>query len=398
MTHDVFALDQASFRGREDDGSESTATWIDIADNDWTQKTDQNFRVRFLVQESGAGTASGTLDAQLQYNLGGAGWNNVTTSSSVVKAVASGDAGGPYDGTATVQRIGSGTFVAGTISEDGLAAQVSLSGDDETEIEFIITIIGSDVSDGNTLQLRITDASTTPSWTSTPTVTAQKPVEISADYLASAASIPEPTVWLQTQTISADYLASAASIPDPTLLGIATIDADYLPSASSVYDPTLQGIYTITPDHLASAASIPQPTLQGIATIQADYLASAAQVYDATVANASGLQNIDADYLASNASIPQPTVTGIYTMTADYLASASQVFDPTITTLATIGADYLASNAQIYQPQLTFGNTQIINADYLASNSQVYDPSLAIIGGGANKQVVGMLRCMGGMM
>lgn len=175
MTHDVFALTQVAFRGRNDNGNETTASWKANINTNWNQPVDTKFRVRFGIQESGAGTASGTLTGQLQYQLAGGGWNNVTTSSSVCRAVASGDAGGPYDGTATTEQLNqSQPFKAGSISEDGLAGAVSLAGDDETELEYVLTIQSADVTNGQALELRVNDGTTTPTWTQIPSITIQE--------------------------------------------------------------------------------------------------------------------------------------------------------------------------------------------------------------------------------
>ncbi|UCD78513.1 MAG: hypothetical protein JSW26_24375, partial [Desulfobacterales bacterium] len=77
---------QASFRARNDNGSETSATWTAAANTNWTQMVDKTFRLRFLVQDTGSAEADKTL--QLEYNLNSGGWNDVTGSSSVVKATA----------------------------------------------------------------------------------------------------------------------------------------------------------------------------------------------------------------------------------------------------------------------------------------------------------------------
>ena len=80
-------FDQDSFRGRNDDGNETTATWIASTNSDWSQVMDTNFRMRFVVQETGDG-AQADQTFQLEYNLNGGGWNDVTGASSVVRATA----------------------------------------------------------------------------------------------------------------------------------------------------------------------------------------------------------------------------------------------------------------------------------------------------------------------
>jgi hypothetical protein len=164
------AFDQDSFRGRSDDGNETTATWKASANVGWTQVMDENFRMRFVVQETGDGAAVDKT-FQLEYNLNGGGWNDVNGSSSVVRAWASPSMA---DGTDTTQQVGAGTFVtpnAGFDEVNGLAGGTSLdfSGSDEVEVEYCLQIRSADVSDSDTIQLRVKGLD---SYTNTPTITA----------------------------------------------------------------------------------------------------------------------------------------------------------------------------------------------------------------------------------
>jgi trimeric autotransporter adhesin len=157
---------QAAFRGRDDDGSQTAATWKDVANANWSQNVDENFRVRFAVTNGGM---TGTLIPQLQYNLGGAGWNNVTTTSDVVRAVTSTHF--THDDT-TTQQISAGTFTAGRMSATGTATGIAYGALGDTEAEYNLQIRSADVADGNTIQLRvINDATALDTYTNTPTVT-----------------------------------------------------------------------------------------------------------------------------------------------------------------------------------------------------------------------------------
>ena len=163
-------FDQASFRGRNDDGNETTATWIASTNLNWSQVMDTNFRVRFVVQETGDG-AQADKTFQLEYNLNGGGWNDVTGASSVVRATASPNVADAAD---TTQQVGSGTFVtpnAGFDEVNGLAGGTSLdfSGSDEVEVEYSVQIRSADVSDSDTIQLRVKGLD---SYTNTPSITA----------------------------------------------------------------------------------------------------------------------------------------------------------------------------------------------------------------------------------
>ena len=417
LAHNQAATDQVNFRFYD-----SSGTAVAAQDTDPTTLTTDT-AYRFMVQIDNGGDIDETSwTYEIQYNLNAAGWNNITTSSSVVKAVGA----GLTDTSATSDTLtgGLGTFVAGENSTDGVTAAMVITTGNHTEHQFGIEIISTDVVDGDSIDIRCTNNSYTAldAYTSNPTITVNEPAAtqtINADYLASAATVAQPTLSYPPQTLNADYLASASAVYDPTLSGIATItadylasasavyqsaftaevtltsdylasnavipqpslnittalviDADYLASASTVYQPTLGGEVTLTSDYLASASTVYQPTMGGQVTLTADYLASAATVYDPTL---TGVVTINADYLASASTVFDPTLSGITTIAADYLASASQAYEPTISIGQTIAPDYLASSSIIYQPVLS--TIQNINADYLPSSSQVYNATLLI--------------------
>lgn len=160
-------LEQASFRGRNDDGSQTTATWKDSVNTNWRQAVTTNFRVRFLVKHTGGAT---TPTFQLEYNKNSGGWNSVTTASSVCKAVNSTSI---TDGEATTQQVGAGTFVTGEMSEDGITAAISIgAATNETEVEYVLQLVSTDVTFGDTIELRVTNAGVALDiYTNTPAIT-----------------------------------------------------------------------------------------------------------------------------------------------------------------------------------------------------------------------------------
>lgn len=146
-------LVQTAFRFRNDDGSETTATWRQIESVTDITPVDTTFRVRIQVEENATG--SGSCGGQLQVALGAAGsFQNVTTSSTIAKAVSSANVS---DGTATTNQL-TNVYAAGqaggTISTDGLATAVTLSAT-AAEFEFVVQIVGADVNDGDLLTFRI---------------------------------------------------------------------------------------------------------------------------------------------------------------------------------------------------------------------------------------------------
>jgi len=134
MTHVTANLAQDIFRFRNDDGSETTATWSAVADTNVTISGDTNFRLRIAIRET-AGGAANNVPFDLQYSLNSGAYALVTTSTPV-KVVTSANV---TDGTATTQQLSSGTFVAGEIDTDGTVGNTTLEGS-STEHEWVLQL------------------------------------------------------------------------------------------------------------------------------------------------------------------------------------------------------------------------------------------------------------------
>lgn len=167
---------QKHFRGRNDDGTQTTATWKAAEDANWSFGTDTNLRVRFTIGNEGTGNKTFT-NLQLEYNKNGAGWNAVTSASSVVRSATSANV---TDATATTQQLtsGLGNFVAGEICTDGVGASKTLQSptpNEFTEYEYVVQIRSGDVSAGDTIQLRVTGngSAFNGGYSQTPTITVE---------------------------------------------------------------------------------------------------------------------------------------------------------------------------------------------------------------------------------
>ena len=169
------AWTQIAFRYRDDDESETLATWRQAINTDDTLETDTTFRIRIGVQGAHTGGAgSFDLSVQFQSQLNTDGWNNITTSSAVVKAVASADTSWTItdDDATTEQLAQSQTFVAGHMDETGSTTAVNLSETEETECELVFQIVDTDVSGGDSVGIRIIDgAGVLDTYTETPSIT-----------------------------------------------------------------------------------------------------------------------------------------------------------------------------------------------------------------------------------
>src|SRR3990167_3782643 len=138
------AWNQVSFRGRNDNGDQATATWKALQNTNWTQAVDENFRVRFEMQETAGCAATNVTNIQLQYNLNAAGWVNVTATSSVVQSVASPNVA---DAAATTDQltVGTGTFVGGGGFDEvnGIAGSTAMdvAASGHFEVEYCVQIL-----------------------------------------------------------------------------------------------------------------------------------------------------------------------------------------------------------------------------------------------------------------
>lgn len=151
----VFQCDQDSFAFYEE-GTESGSTIIGVKNAEQSLDVDTNYQCRLLIQEVG-GKFGKDVDFEFQYNLNSGGWNNITTTSSVVKAVDSADL---TEGEDCTQRIGSGSFETPNagVTEDGICGGSSLDLDAGYEVEILLSfqIVSADVSDGDEILIRVT--------------------------------------------------------------------------------------------------------------------------------------------------------------------------------------------------------------------------------------------------
>ena len=102
-----------------DDGSETGST-LGTTDADVTIDVDTIFRYRFCATETAGGTAN--QGYVLRYKLNGGGYANVGAGTPIQFAASAEDGWSIADGAATTDRLsGTGSFVTGEYSEDGVA-------------------------------------------------------------------------------------------------------------------------------------------------------------------------------------------------------------------------------------------------------------------------------------
>jgi hypothetical protein len=143
-----------------DELAESTHNWYANEDANPASSAipvDTTFLLRFNVQETGA-SAAANVDMQFQCSLNGGAFQDITTTSTIVKAVAA--AALTNAGNCTKRLSGTGTFESSGAgqTEDGLSGgnnnDIAASGCSETECG--LQIVGADAPAGSIITFRLT--------------------------------------------------------------------------------------------------------------------------------------------------------------------------------------------------------------------------------------------------
>src|SRR3990167_2572516 len=162
---------QVGFRGRNDNGNETGASWKAAENVNWSQNVAENFRVRFRIDETVAKSwVNKTWN--LYYSLNGGAYTAVNGTTPVQFAL-SGNFADSDDCTEQMTG-GTGTFLVnnnGMKEATGGSTNTGAAGD-LWETEWCLTIDPAQVADGNTITLRIYDgASAITTYSNTPSIT-----------------------------------------------------------------------------------------------------------------------------------------------------------------------------------------------------------------------------------
>lgn len=168
------AYDQDSYRFRNDDGSDAAATYKAAVNTDVSITLDENFRLRFLVQETAGGDTGNGFKIQYNHIEGTNVWTDVTAASDAARMAAS---TGLTEGADTTQQIGAGSFLAdnnGQEDGDGTTPDTGNQASQEWELEFCLQLRSATVSAGDTVQFRVVEGggAAFATYTNTPTATA----------------------------------------------------------------------------------------------------------------------------------------------------------------------------------------------------------------------------------
>lgn len=177
-----------------EDGTESGSAPIADQDIDINRNVEANSQVhlRMRVDEIGSGSAAGeaTDDYALEVSINAGGFVAVTGASTGVQS----DSGSSLtDGVATTNRAtngisdpGGGSFIAGEQEEiNGVIEDYQLTADNFTEHVWALLLIAADLSNGDTLDFRVTLNGGAPGMTNNvvPRITAEKAAALVAGSL-----------------------------------------------------------------------------------------------------------------------------------------------------------------------------------------------------------------------
>ena len=349
------------------DGTESGSTIIGTANNSQTLDADTTYLIRFVIQET-AGADGTNLTAQLEYDVNNSGtWNNVTSTSNNVRAVASTNL---TDGNDTTQRLGAGTFISpngGVDSGDGAAggAALDITANNESEVLYAIQLRSADLANNDTIQLRVAGLN---SYTNTAAATANVPNNVTVTVASDSLAITDGSVTVQADVdTNVTPSASALSITDGALTITTSTATEVTLSADSL--TLTDGALTVQAD-VDTNVTVTADTL----TITDGSLTITAQT------NANVTLSPTALTITDGSVVVQADVDTNVTISADTLTISDGLLNVTasVNTDVTPSADSLT----ISNGSLTIQADVDTNITVSASSLSITDGTLSIITGG----------------
>jgi len=170
---------QHTHRGRNDDGSETAATWKVSQGLNFSQLVDTNFRVRFRIRQTQTLVAGFNINFEIRWSINGGSYSDVGGQASTTNAVRHAATIHFVDNSATTEQLtGPGTFQAGRSNEAAaVGSHAWPAAQRDSEYEFSIELYGPQVSDGDLIRLRVYETNNVAldTYTDTPVITVLKP-------------------------------------------------------------------------------------------------------------------------------------------------------------------------------------------------------------------------------
>lgn len=306
------AFDQVAFRIRNDNGNETTATWVKAQNTNGGVARDTNFRVRFRIDETGGGTAWSGVTFNLYYSTGGA--YAAVTDSTPVKFVLS-DNFVDHDDCTTQLTGGTGTFVT---DNNGMAEAAGITNSGTKgylfETEWCLQLDSAQIASNGYVDLRIYNGTgALAAYSQTPRVFAYA-VLTGQDVASGVPAVEQPTIAVKHNLTSQDVASGIPAVEQPTIGQKHNLTSQDITSGiPSVETPVIGQKHVLVSQDISS----------GIPSVEKTTLA---QTHVLTAADiASGIPEVE-----------KPTITQIHALTAVDISSGIPAVEKP--TLAEVGA------------------------------------------------------------
>jgi len=280
---------QAVFRGRNDNGTESSATWIESTDTNFTLQVSTTFRLRFRVQQTVTNANTNlTKNFKLRFSDGGS-YTNIGAQGTTASKVRYVNSSNITDNETTTDQLGTGTgsFIAGSVDENNDTGTITFTSGaaSYTEIEFVIEVYGPLVDNNDVISFRVYETNNTvlDTYTVTPNVTVKKAITAQ-----SALNSTTSSTFLQKYKpaglaglIASSVLTSNAIMPQPNDGFRTTEQGDYRVTESNVFRIT---------EKLIEAFS--QLSANGIVSSTGEVIANLILYGDSSLSSTATLQNV----------------------------------------------------------------------------------------------------------
>src|SRR5437667_4229911 len=225
-------ITQASYRISNDNGSETTATYMAAINTAAVFKPDTTFRVRFLITDPGTTSPSETLT--LYYSKAGGAYVVCNASASNIRPAASANFVDGASTTTGARRLGTGVANSpfGYMDQgDGVETTFTLTLGMECEVEFALQLRSADISAGNYITLQCRNGSTvlTNYTNSAKLMVAAAPAKVTETFTAKAVAF---TVKVKPGSVAATFSPVTSTIKNGPVKAPATVSAAFTGQAT----------------------------------------------------------------------------------------------------------------------------------------------------------------------
>ena len=369
----------AAFRFYDSDGGEAASSPLENQNTNHalSVSADTSIQVRYRIDETGGADGSSMADWSLFYSKNGGTATQVPTTDSgdgIIAATA-----GLTNDNATTNRAtngitdGSGSFVAGEQSTDGIVDDLLITASDFTEVVYGVQFIDANVSDTDTFVFSINEVDSN---AVSPQITISKAGTdvLTADDVESASEVTAPAIG-QEHDLLANDVESAAEATAPVIGQEHALLADDVESATEATAPALGVIHNLLANSVESAAEVTAPVIGQDHQLLADDVESASEATTPVIGQDHALL---ADDVESASEATAPTLSESNILLADDVESASEVTAPVIGQEHALLADDAESTSEVSAPAV--GQEHALLANDVESATEVTAPVLAEAG------------------